>query len=189
MSDGPYKTLPMKPRWKAVAKAAYLEAYEANEVVGAVATAVLADYRTEVSGSFASAVARLLLSVGQLDLFPGQQIANLEALHVQCGSPMETSLLLNAKQAIIEGCSGNVAMQQAVEDTLAERCLSASRQVEEHMFREASTRRADIVRSRMESAICETDIPRLAKEVLRSTDGRPRSTSLRYDGLDDGVSL
>lgn len=189
MSDGPYKTLPMKPRWKIVAKAAFLDAYEVSEVAKAMEIAVMADYRAEVSDSFGGAISQLLVGTEQIDLFPDHQLSGLDALHVRCGSPIETSLLLNAKQAVIDGLTGGAAMQQAIEDTLVDRCLSASRQVEEHMYREASSRRADIVRLRMGSAVGNAAISRLAHEILGSTSTPVRMPHPRYDGLDDGVRL
>jgi hypothetical protein len=189
MSDGPYRTLPMKPRWKVVAKATYLEAYDANEVKQCIEAAVLTDYRAEVSSRLEADITRVLTGSDQLGLFHDQQIADLDSLQRRSGSPMEASLLGNAKLALIDGHSGAAAMLQAVEDTLAERCLNASRQVEEHMHREASDQRARFVRGRMETAIGQTDLASLARGALRVSKQESRTAVLRQNSIDDGVTL
>jgi hypothetical protein len=179
----------MKPRWKVAAKAAYLDAYDAREVQQCIARAVLTDYRAEVSGQLEADITRMVVGSDQLGLFHDQQIADLDSLQRHCGSTMESSLLANAKQALIDGRSGTAAMQQAVEDTLAERCLSASRQVEEHMYREASYRRARFVRSRLENAIDQVDRTDLAHRVLGRSRAEPPAEVSRSDGIDEGVPL
>jgi hypothetical protein len=189
MSDGPYKTLPMKPRWKVAAKAAYLEAYEASEVTQCIGSAVLADYRAEVSPQLEADITRVLAGSEQPGLFHDQQIADLESLWRRSGSAMEASLLGNAKQALIDGRSGAAAIEQAVQDTLHERCLSASRQVEEHMHREASDRRARFVRSRIEGAIGQIDSASLARRALGFSKQDSRAAAPRNDGIDEGVPL
>lgn len=190
MSDGPYKTLPMKPKWKAAAKAAYLKAYEPSDVIEALETASVADYRSEVSSAFEAAIAKALIAPRQSHFFENVQLSKLNTLQALCTSPMEASLLDNARQAIVDGLSGNEALRQAKRCALTERLLSASRQIEEHMFREASDGRARLVRSRLGEAIRRVDLPSIESRTSRASVQTARNHKpVRHNGLDEGVSL
>ena len=49
MSDGPYRSLPMSPKWKQAAKRAYLSSFSTPEVSEALQQAAERDCRAELS--------------------------------------------------------------------------------------------------------------------------------------------
>ena len=106
MSDGPYKSLPMKPRWRRVAKCAYQEAYSQDEVVECVTRASHADWRAEVRPSLLASVSAIVSGEGQQALFTDQIRRDLQVLQRSCASPMEASLVRNLLDAVQGGRFG-----------------------------------------------------------------------------------
>ena len=49
MSDGPHRSLPMRPRWKKVAEYAGNEAFPLEDICDAIVVAVEWDWRKDVS--------------------------------------------------------------------------------------------------------------------------------------------
>jgi len=189
MSDGPYRSLPMSPRWKIAAKCAYVQAFSTHEIADALHAAAERDCRAELSPGFLNRVSGLIIGPDDPGLFRDLPIADLRAMHAQASSPMEASFLRNAVDALNDGCAPAAALQQAAEGTVSDRLLAGFRQVEEHMFREASDHRARAVRSRLEGAHGEIDISAVARQVLRTADAPQPPAVATYSGLDDGVSL
>lgn len=189
MSDGPYKSLPMKPRWKRAAKCAYKEAYSSDEVVESVTRASHADWRSEVRPSFVSSVISIVDAVGQRSLFADQTLSDLNGLQRACASPMESSFVLNAMDAVRSGQSGAAAVQRAAEGALSDRLLSSYRQVEEHVRRDDGVQNARIVRSRFEAAHQQVDFHGLARALLRTGDPLPRQNRFSHADLEAGVPL
>ena len=64
MSDGPYKSLPMKPRWRHAAKCAYKEAFSQDEIVESVTRASHADWRAEVRQALVTSVTAVVATRG-----------------------------------------------------------------------------------------------------------------------------
>jgi len=179
----------MSPRWKFAAKCAYLQAFSTHEIADALHAAAERDCRAELSPSFLGKVASLIIGPDDPGLFRDLPIADLRAMHAQAGSPMEASFLHNAVDALNDGCAPADALQQAAEGTVSDRLLAGFRQVEEHMFREASDQQARAVRSRLETAHGEIDISAVAQQVLRTADAPQAQAIATYSGLDDGVPL
>jgi hypothetical protein len=189
MSDGPYRSLPMTPRWRLAAKSAYLPAFSGQEIADALKGAVERDCQTELSPAFIGKVATVIFGPDQPGLFHDLAMADLKAMHARCASPMEASLLRNAIDALGDGYRASAALQQAAEGMVSDRLLAGYRQVEEHMFRESTDHRARAVRARLEEAHGNIDISGLARRALRAADAPPRAATVSYSGLDDGVPL
>lgn len=60
MSDGPYKSLKMRPGWKQLAKRADEKAFASEEVRDALPTALEQDWRAEVADSLCRQVQAIL---------------------------------------------------------------------------------------------------------------------------------
>ena len=187
MSDGPYKSLPMKPRWRRAAKCAYQEAYSSEEVAEAVTRASHADWRAEVRQSLVAAIAEAVSPSGQQALFADQALRDLAAL--RCASPMEASFIRNAVDAVQGGLRGAEAVQAAAEGALSDRLLCNYRQVEEHVYRDDGIHSARFMRNRFETAHAKVDLTGLARAALRTGDPLPRRTRTAHTDLDAGVSL
>lgn len=187
MSDGPYKSLPMKRRWRRAAKCAYQEAYSSEEVTAAVTSASHADWRAEVRHSLATAVAEAVSPSGQQALFTDQALRDLRAL--RCASPLEASFICNAVDAVQCGLRGAEAVQAAAEGALSDRLLCNYRQVEEHVYRDDGIHSARFMRRRFEAAHAQVDLSGLARAALRAGNPLPRRSRAAHTDLDAGVSL
>ena len=189
MSDGPYKTLPMRPQWKALAKRAYIPAFSPEEVSEALPPALRRDWSAEVSEPFLRDVARALIGGEQGSLFPGQAEADIRSLESGCASTLEASLAASALDALADGFRGTPALEQAIEIALEARGLSVFRQIEEHFHREVSDRRAADLRRRLEQSLVGQPLRELARDLAKGAPG-PKPVGLsKQGGLDDGVTL
>ena len=68
MSDGPHRSLPMRPAWKKLAERADKAAFSAEEVRDALPAALAEDWRKEIPDSIVWKV-REILSDSQIDFF------------------------------------------------------------------------------------------------------------------------
>ena len=189
MSDGPYKSLSLKPCWRYAAKCAYKEAFSHDEIVESVKRASLADWRTEVRQSFIKSVTTIVTSSGQQTLFADQTLSDLAALRRNCASPLEALFIRSAIDAVAAGRTGSDAVQSAAEDALTDRLLCNYRQVEEHVRRDDSVRNAESVRNRFETAHRQINLPGLAQTALGTGEPLTRHTRTQFTDLDAGVPL
>lgn len=189
MSDGPYKSLPMKPRWRHAAKCAYTEAFSQDEIVESVIRASHADWRAEVRQALVTSVSAVVAPLGQQALFADLVLSDLTALRRGCASPLEASFIRNAIDAVSTGRFGGDVVQFAAEEALCDRLLCNYRQVEEHVRRDSSIRNAEIVRGRFETAHGQIDLHGLARAALRTGEPLTRRTRARFTDLDAGVPL
>lgn len=189
MSDGPYRSLPMSPRWKRAAKRAYLSSFSAHEISEALQQAVERDCRAELSTGLVRRLSALIIGPDEPGLFRDLPMADLNALHRECTSPMETGFVQNAIDALHDGHTGAAALQKAAENTVSDRLIAGYRQIEEHMHREASDHRVRSTRSRLEDAHGGIDVAGVARMLLRASDAPARTVTVVYSGLDDGVPL
>lgn len=189
MSDGPYKSLPMKPRWRHAAKCAYKEAFSQDEIVESVIRASHADWRAEVRHALVTSVSAVVAPLGQQALFADQILADLTTLRGGCASPLEASFVRNAIDAVATGRIGADAVQFAAEEALSDRLLCNYRQVEEHVRRDDSIRNAELVRNRFESAHGRIDLAGLARAALKTGEPLARRTRAQFSDLDAGVPL
>ena len=189
MSDGPYKTLPMRAKWKALAKRAYIQTFTDVQASQMIGPALGSDWRNEVSAPFVSALQQTLIGGDQGTLFYDHVISDVEAFRARCVSPMEASLVDCALDALAEGARGHEAVELAVEGALESRLLSGARQVEEHLLRDASRGRSAGVRARLEAAVRIAPLRAIAREILSGQRGPVTRAPSRHFGLDEGVPL
>lgn len=189
MSDGPYRSLPMSPKWKQAAKRAYLASFSVSEISEALQQAAERDCRAELSAKLVRRVTALIIGPDEPGLFRDLPTADLDALHGECSSTMEHTLVNNAVDALRDGLCGRAALERAAEASVSDRMLAGGRQIEEHMHREASDHRARATRSRLEEAHGGVDVTGLARRLLRVPDAPARTATVAYPGLDDGVPL
>lgn len=189
MSDGPYKSLPMKPRWRHAAKCAYKEAFSQDEIVESVTRASHADWRAEVRQALVKSVTAVVAPLGQQALFADAVLSDLAALRRGCKSPLEASFVRNAIDAVATGRTGADTVQFAAQEALSDRLLCNYRQVEEHVHRDGSVRNAKFVRNRFEAAHGHIDLSGLARSALRTGEPLTRRTRTRFTDLDAGVQL
>ena len=189
MSDGPHRSLPMRPGWKRVAEYGDNRAFAPQEVCNAIPAALEEDCRAEMAPRFLDAYCDVFRNQ-ESSLFKDQVAPQLEALRGLAGLGMGRVVLDHAIQLCESGETGTNAAVKAVADALTDRAARGARQVEEHYCRESTQPRADHVRSRIEEGIGSSGagIETLARKVLKLDAGSPTRPA-KQQGLDDGVRL
>jgi GNAT superfamily N-acetyltransferase len=185
MSDGPHRSLPMRPAWKRVAECGDNRAFAPDEVGDALVPALEQDSRGELATDFIDTFCGLYGS-----LFKDQLGPALEALRPAAGCGIGHVLLDHAIQLAAGGETSIDAAVKAMTNALTDRAARGSRQVEEHYCRKSTESRAQHVRARIEQAIGErsTAITALARKVLKMDSApTPSARPLKQQGLDDGV--
>ena len=188
MSDGPHRSLPMRPAWKKVAECADNRAFEADEIRGAIIPALEQDCRREISPEFLSRIRRICRDQAE-SLFKGDVQPSLEGLRAAAGSGMERTVLNHAIQAAAKGTTGEGITEKAMTDALTDRAARGARQVEEHYLRKSTLPRAHKVRGRIEEGINGADITSIARRVLNGDGKKPSAKPSKRRGLDEGVKL
>jgi hypothetical protein len=187
MSDGPHKSLPMKPKWRSVCERAYNRSFGIDEISTAMLPALATDCRDEMSPRFLEGL-RGLCEHDETHLFMNLS-EQVQDLHREAGSGMGRRVLEHFERlAVNERITVDTAVK-AIECAGAERLAKSNRQIEEHTLRKVTVSRAKDVRSRLEQAIATTSLTSLARQVLNLDDiGTARSLAKR-DGLDEGPGI
>ena len=188
VSDGPHRSLNMRPGWKRLAERASNPAFNDRERADALVAALQDDWRVEIPRGFVRNL-RNVLNDHQGELLSEPPIDRLEALRREtAGRPLAGMLLDCAVHEVHQGHRGNEALAKAADNALVERAAAGRRQVEEHWLRTPSARSATHVRNRIDGAIAASDVSTIASRCVGDSDGPPRFP-LRKTGIDDGVSL
>ncbi len=189
MSDGPHRSLPMRPGWKKLAERAANSNYAPDEISDAVIPALAQDWSSEISSELAGFV-RDVLGGQQDSLFKDEKVAQFEALRrITSGHGFAQVFIDCGIQMAIEGRSGLVAPVEAATNALAVWASRGARQVEEHYCRESTVPRAHNVRARIEEGIGGASLVGLARQLLSPDPGAASRPPQKQRGLDDGVRL
>ncbi|MEC7763731.1 MAG: hypothetical protein VX874_17640 [Pseudomonadota bacterium] len=190
MSDGPHRSLPLKPHWRAVAERAAKDAWSAEDVAEALSRAAAIDFREVPVGAL-----RRILDAGPIaSLFstdPHVTIAEIDGARAGCrGSAIANAAIDGAIQAVQRGETGQAAYTRAVEYALHRDVSNHSRSIEEHYQREAGDRSARHMRDRLAEARSRCDFAEKARLYAQTEIKMPRATALeRKTGLDDGPAI
>lgn len=189
MSDGPHRSLSMRPGWKKVAEFAANPASAPEDINRHVIPALDQDWRTDVSDTLAGGICDVLR--GQQDsLFGDQKIMQLEALRpMTAGHEFGRVLIDCAIQVASEGKLGPDAASEATARALGVWAARCARQVEEHYCRKSNLLRARNVRSRIEEGIHGASLGGLARQLLKLDPGPAQHAPSKQSELDDGVRL
>lgn len=189
MSDGPHRSLPLRPGWQKVAEAADNEAAGADEIAEKIPAALKQDWNQEVTDRLIREISRVLTDE-QGSLFSGDRMKKLEALRPEAaGAALGGTLLDHAIEIAASDSAGIEAVADAIEGALMDRAVNSSRQVEEHYHREVSRERSDNVRGRIEDGIQKAPVRTLARELAGDKEAAGVASPQKKSGLDDGVEL
>jgi hypothetical protein len=188
MSDGPHRSLPMKPRWRTVAERAYNCAFDLDEISTAIMPALAKDCHDEMSPRFIDSL-RVLCGQQQPLLFKEDVSARLEALRPEAGTGMGRRVLEDVMRRSKQEEVTVVTAVKAVERAAAERLAKSNRQIEEHTLRKATTPRTTDVRTRLEQATAKTSVADLARQILKVDNGRPAPSAVKRGGIDEGPRI
>jgi hypothetical protein len=189
MSDGPHRSLPMRPGWKRVAECGDNQAFTLDEIVTSIVSALEKDGRQELSGKFLGELSELCREQ-DASLFKDQIGPQLKGLRNVAGQGMGRVVLEHAILFSESGESGLAIAEKAVAQALTDRAARCMRQVEEHYCRVSHQSHARGVRARIEEAIGNGSaaVNALARRMLDAGTG-PIAPPVRQQGLDDGVRL
>ena len=181
MSDGPHRSLPMRPGWKRVAERAYNRNFDPAQIAEAVVPALAKDCRIELSELFLADFRGVYDTLLKDDL-PNQ----LEGLRHVAGAGLGRTVLDYAIQQASDGATGATA-EQALASALLDRNARCARQVDEFYRRALKNRSAIDMRARIEQAA--SGIEGLARQVLKIEPTTTRRAPPKHQDLDDGVPL
>ncbi len=186
MSDGPWKSLQMRPHWKQVAKRAENGAFSIAELSGALEVAVL----KEAEELPLEAVCRAVVPSDQGVLFGPDLDGKLEALRRDHpGSKLMQMFLSCLRDQNASGSSGHDMVERALADTLTECTLDHSRPIQEHCYRKRSSSTVPVAR-RLAAARHRCDFRGLASRVVASSGSSASSPGpAMRSGFDDGPML
>lgn len=187
MSDGPYKSLNMSPAWRRVAKVAA----NANHSVAEVAEAFRPALLEEMSAVRPQYLRSLRTALGDDEhglLFPEVAQAEMRRLRASAATPVEALLVDNAGDLARDGRLGASAFHDAIRNTLEDRAVQRSRQIEEHYKREAP-RSAEPLRSKLDASVSAIGADQMADAIVSGAGARTIAPKTDRSGLDEGVSL
>jgi hypothetical protein len=186
MSDGPHRSLPMRPGWKKVAEYVGNETFTPKDVCDAVVAVLERDWRKDISPSIIGGIQDVL---GGGTLFSEDSLRALADLRSSVGGcELGSALLDHVAYAVSDGKSGDAALREAVTRTLTDWSARCARQVEEHYLRKSSAATTKNVRSRVEKGIQQVPFTALTSRLL-SPESTPALRLAKHDRLDDGVPL
>src|ERR1041384_2018530 len=188
MSDGPHRSLPMKPKWRTVAQRAYNCTFELDEISTAMMPALVTDCHDEMTPRFIESLRRLCERQESL-LFRHHIPSRLEGLRQEAGNGMGSRVLDHLVRLSKQGEVTTSTAVKATERAVVERIAKSNRQIEEHILRKATGSRADNVRTRLEQATEKTSVTDLARHVLRLDNNHPPRSSVKRSGIDEGPSI
>src|ERR1051325_3292554 len=188
MSDGPHKSLPMRPGWKRFAERADLAAFDCDQVAELAIPALQDDWNDEVAPHI-DALRNVLFEDRQGLLSGAQDTAELEQLkRLSPGNTLWRAVIDNVAQSVANGLTGPQALEKGGTDALVDRAGRGAVQVEEHYLRRTGDeQRATDVRARLDEGFARASIEGMARRVLGLESGNGPGQPQKLQGLDDGV--
>jgi hypothetical protein len=188
MSDGPHKSLPMRPAWRRVAERADKHAFTLEEVSAAMAPALEQDCRDDISPEFIRQI-QSALDRRESSLFKKEIALHVNDLRSEVACSMERAVLDNVCAVSDADATAADILLNALASAVSDRAARGARQVEEHYLRGSSAPRARKVRERLEAAIATTDRSAIAARILARDQLQPPHPLKKRSGIDDGVKL
>jgi hypothetical protein len=184
MSDGPHRSLPMRPWWKQAALRADKSAFDVSECTEAIEVALEREFTEELRPSFLKGLKDAHEEPG---LFSPTESIFLQQLSPE--TPLERRVLDNVAVLSPEEMAKADAFIAAVANAMRNEAPRFNKQIEEHYRRKSDSGHARRERERLDEATARADVERLARRLLRPDGPRTASALKKKTGLDDGVSL
>lgn len=188
MSDGPFRSLPMRKPWKELAKRGDQETYDIEQLAEAATVALASDFKMEVSPYITHELKAIFEGRDNSLLMPDIALQQLEELTLAAGSVFGKNAVLCSIELISEGKFGADAFHEAIGLAAKMRGLANVLSVKEHALRESNQQRAEHVHRRLSSAICG-----LSEIQLGLRLSNPETTEARQPrkmtGIEAGVPL
>ncbi len=193
MSDGPHKSLPLRPKYRRVAERAYKPAFSISEICETAEAALIGDARMELR----SVVRQLIDIVSGADLFSRDSTEvqrQLKELRVDPAvHPLAASTAECTEMAVRQGLSGYAALEDGVATALSERLNANGLTTEEHYLAERGNGASRVIRERMRSVSATMEESgtffRIARSILGDRSVLVTRLPAARGGIDDGVAL
>lgn len=191
MSDGPHRSLPLRPKWREVAKRASKDAFDTDSVREALEPALLGDCRAELPSRLIGQISSIVEGGDLLSQTTADQLVNLRNLR---DDPSVTPLAANVIECVMmslsQGNEGKDALANGIETALFERAMSNARTTEEHYKEEASAYQGSKVRQQLGNAIDGADcFGRIAASIIGDAAAQVTPTIPVHDGIEEGPPL
>lgn len=190
MSDGPHRSLPMKPKWRSVAERAYNRAFGIDEICTVMMPALASDCHDEMTPRFIDRLRSICEQQENL-LFKDNIPSRMEALRPDAGSGIGRHVLENVVRLSKQEEVNVITLVKAIERACVDRLAKNNRQMEEHTLRKSTLSRANDFRNRLEQATgsAKAQVSGLARQFLKLDNNRPVRSTTKREGLDEGPSI
>ena len=184
MSDGPHRSLPMRPWWKQAAQRADTSAFDVAECKEAVEVAIHHELHAELGPTFRQALKNAYEEPG---LFSPAESIHLRTLTPE--TPFERRVLDNIAVLSPQAAAERDAFVDALCRAIRNEVPRYSRQIEEHYRRKSGSGHARRERERLDLAAASADVGSLVRRLLQRDGLRAAPALKKKTGLDDGVIL
>jgi hypothetical protein len=184
MSDGPHRSLPMRPWWKQAAERADKSAYDVGECSQALEVALERELAEELRPIFLKGLKDAHEEPG---LFSPTESVHLKNLVPE--TPFERRILDNVEILSPADSASIEALVTAFANAIRSEAPRYNKQVEEHYLRKSGPGHARRERERLDEATAGADVAGLARRLLQPDRPRTAPTLKKKTGLDDGVVL
>jgi hypothetical protein len=189
MSDGPWKSLGMRPRWRRAARLAEMDASSPDEIGHELQQALAGDFRREISSGLLTALRQVFEDDRQASLFNREPDRFAAIRSLTDGSPLGALLVEIAAMVANDGGCGSEALHETMRRTVIERALRGIREIEEHHHRLANDGRSSTLRGRLETAVNHIAANTLVDQLLGTPSSSGRQSGQNHSGIDDGPRL
>lgn len=187
MSDGPHRSLDMKPKWRSVAERAFNRNFDLSDLATAMGPALIGDCRDETTSGFFDSLRSICEEQENL-LIKDNVRERFEALRPDAGTGIGRRILDNVIRLSEQDEVSVKTAIVAIERACIERIAKSSGQMEEHAQRETSVSRARHMRPRLEDATTKAPVTSVAKQMLK-IERPPSRTSAKRKGIEEGPRL
>jgi hypothetical protein len=174
----------MRRHWKDLAERSAKAAFSPDQVSEALPHAL----KKEI---LSAPIKEIRDIMGGDTLFPELRIERLDALRQAHRSAAATHVIDCAIAAAASGLTGEAGTHAALQKRASRHDAQCPPRIEEHYQREATSRSAGYVRTRLDAASQQLDCGAIARDLLApATPPSPRSVTLpRQSGVDEGPPL
>lgn len=192
MSDGPYKSLPLRKSWKTVTEYAHKPAFTADECAKAMRAALHEDFKRDVPKEMMRAVSAVMLDTAQGSLLPvvaHTELDNIRQNHPASG--LGDAIIEHTQLALHQGKTGSEALEVGCQQAAIDYARGNILAVEEHYRREPvqfqQERKTVSVRQRLNDTLITRAVRVVGREVVSMLAGQKIITKIRKEvGLDAG---
>ncbi|PCJ04636.1 MAG: hypothetical protein COB16_17950 [Rhodobacteraceae bacterium] len=191
MSDGPHRSLPLRPKWREVAKRASKDAFDFVSVREALEPALLGDCRAELPSRLIGQISSIVEGGDLLSQTADDQQASLLNIRDDLSvNPLGASVIECVMMSLSQGNEGKDVLEDGIKTALFERAMSNARTIEEHYKEKASAFQGSKVRQQLGEAIDGADcFGRIAASIIGNAAAQVTPKIPVHDGVEEGPPL